>query len=340
MRLFHLVLLLGLLAAGRVVQGVPPGAEPGDAQPVIVRLSDGSRIVGATPLGSWSIDSALVGSLKIPSDRIRSLKLKPDHQTAAVVLRNGDKIEGTLSVAEIRLRTSFGPVSIPRQFVQELQFTESGGGAPSEGLVLYFALDDSDVEMIHDRGPGQLKAALNGAKPADGAYRFDGDSDHIAVPFHNSYAFGPNDPFTVSAWVQPVPHAGRFQAIVVTAQPDAGYEWEWGLYVDRENRFMSGWEEHAVVQSKTVVQPEHWYHVAATYRDGDWVLYVDGAQESTAHAPRTLETRGGLAIGRKGQSTDLADSYHGLIRDVRVYKRALSADEITQLRDATAPAGR
>ncbi len=299
-----------------------------------VKLTDGSKVIGEMSLETLPLESTVLGKMSIPIKRIRSLKFKDDHQSATVLLENGDKIEGAVGVEDFKLAAMFGEAVLPKPVVVELQFLGAIANL-AEGLVVHFPLDDNDASAVRERGPSNLRATVDGARPSEGGYQFDGRSASIGIPLDKCFAFGVNDPFTLAAWAKMTAPNGNFQAIVVAAVANEGYEWEWGIYVDQKFRFMSGWEKNAVIQSKTELDADRWYHVAVAYSKGDWFLYVNGVPEAKVNAPRKFETRGGLAIGRKGDSTP-PDFFKGSIRDVRIYNRALSADEIQQLFKNTA----
>jgi len=78
-------------------------------------------------------------------------------------------------------------------------------------------------------------------------------------------------------------------------------------------------------------QNRSWHHLVFTSRDSnDHVLYVDGIQVGNSTATGSVGPFSYLYIGKyPGQQ------YNGLIDDVRVYNRALSATEILQLYNDT-----
>jgi hypothetical protein len=78
-----------------------------------------------------------------------------------------------------------------------------------------------------------------------------------------------------------------------------------------------------------------WYHLVGVY-DGSAVrIYVNGVQESSAaFSGNLLQTAQPLCIGRYG---NVGEPVNGLIDDLRLYNRALSATEIQTLFNATSP---
>ena len=185
-----------------------------------------------------------------------------------------------------------------------------------------------DVVGGHD---GALEGGAGFAPGRSGeAFSLSGHQ-YVRIPFSQAFDFSPGDRFTVSAWVKPMA-VGSYQAVVVKAPP--GGPWEWGIIIDPRNHFYTGRDAHDVAQSKTVVQAGHWYQVAVTYQNGALMLYVNGVLENQASGVSVGQSLGGLALGHKGDTAlpkEDPDWYTGLIDDVRLYNRALSALEIAQL---------
>jgi hypothetical protein len=73
-----------------------------------------------------------------------------------------------------------------------------------------------------------------------------------------------------------------------------------------------------------------WYHLAITYTNGTAVLYVNGTNSAKASRAFNTTLNGKFEIGRFEGALDSA-SLHGAIDDVRIFNRALSANEIKDL---------
>jgi hypothetical protein len=104
-----------------------------------------------------------------------------------------------------------------------------------------------------------------------------------------------------------------------------------GLWMDYNTTSVTfGHYSQAEVKSKTNVQDDRWHHVAGTMRQSgsDYVysIYVDGKLDNTAtNSTGMTPTKNGWAIGARYDGTW---GYRGLLEDVRIYDRALSASEI------------
>jgi hypothetical protein len=88
-----------------------------------------------------------------------------------------------------------------------------------------------------------------------------------------------------------------------------------------------------VLESESTIVDDQWHHIGLVY-DMDVLhrrLYVDGiqvAEDATFVAPQL--SNDSLYIG-VGKELDAISFFSGLIDDVRVYRRALNAEEIEVL---------
>jgi hypothetical protein len=75
-----------------------------------------------------------------------------------------------------------------------------------------------------------------------------------------------------------------------------------------------------------------WYHLVGVYdaRVGQSSLYVNGILRSTQMVPTAWNARGETVIGR-AKWNEAVDFWSGKIDDVRLYNRALSATDVTNL---------
>ena len=187
----------------------------------------------------------------------------------------------------------------------------------------------------NDTVGGNNGTARNGATFASGkvgqAFSFDGIDDYILVPYNGSFSFAPTGQFTIETWVR-LEANNRYKAILVKSPP--GGAWDWGLWCDNTNRFLAGHHNESAVLSTTVAQSGVWYHVAVTYQNGNWNMYVNGVLESQSTGIFITQSSGALAIGRKGEEpTTLGEPgyFQGLVDEPSLYNRALSAMEIQEI---------
>lgn len=166
---------------------------------------------------------------------------------------------------------------------------------------------------------------------SDHAYHFDGVDDYIEVAPPPAFT---TDELSVSAWVRYEPRDFDGWTNCIVAQDD-------GDDADQSRRvFQLSTDGGHIVWHRMVgardpmcrrrVRPGVWYHVAAVHDHGVNRLYVDGVLHDTVHHRLWTHDAQPMHIGRKG-TTEPYFYFHGAIDDVRVYHRALSADEVREL---------
>jgi hypothetical protein len=145
--------------------------------------------------------------------------------------------------------------------------------------------------------------------------------------------------FTLAAWVQLAPGTdGRYAGIagrLTRKNTDADY-WGFALVRHSSNVFRlwvadgdtSGITGSA--SSDVTYTDSLWHHVVGVRKGKTNYLYVDGVQQKSTSSTEFIPSKEFFHIGR--QYNYLDDRYFmGLIDDVRLYNRALSADEILVL---------
>ena len=136
---------------------------------------------------------------------------------------------------------------------------------------------------------------------------------------------------TVAVWgylAEPQPAQTRY-FFGHTTQP--AYSSRVQLYMDGGNTELDlglG-DSHTTRTNIMILETETWYHVALTWDSGDYVVYVNG--EVVAEGTYTgLSTIHPFAwIGNDGNPvTEGTEAFGGLLDEVRLYDRALGAEEI------------
>jgi len=165
----------------------------------------------------------------------------------------------------------------------------------------------------------------------------DGNGDFVDVP----YAAELNPPaFTVSLWANPTTGGTGHRSPLSSRDdmPQRGYI----LYVEPGNTWQfwtgtgTGWNNTAGPAATL----DEWVQVSATFADGQKVLYVNGRQvaQSTAAVVLSPNTQRPVRIGGGATETTTGNYFfRGFIDDVRLYNRALSAEEVAGLSGRTEP---
>ena len=158
------------------------------------------------------------------------------------------------------------------------------------------------------------------------ALKFDGANDYIAIPFST-------DPtaYTICIWVKPSVNNSNLIVRTDSGGPQANWSHHLKLSGNVYTHYLYDNVSTPTVTGTTVYSSNRWDFVCGTAVNGGLSsLYVNGAMEGTSVSIVTLWSGGDRY--RIGQSTGGGGVYmSGSIDDVRIYNRALSATEVTQL---------
>ncbi len=193
-----------------------------------------------------------------------------------------------------------------------------------EGTIAYDSASGYDGTLIGD--PQWVSGEIGG-----NALDFDGAGD--GVDSYGSYGFGSplniyNSDLTISAWVK-VRSGGT---IVARAKPSY-ITYRLGVAGGKAyiNTYKSG-SGHWILYGDEILDLNTWYHIVGVFdRAGDkGYVYIDGIQR--ADGTMTIDPYSNDATTKIGCRNSVSDSpFNGVIDDVRIYDKALSAEKIEQL---------
>jgi len=205
-------------------------------------------------------------------------------------------------------------------------------------LVAHYKLDEIEGDIASDSAGynhGTVHgdpAWQHGGGKIGGALQFDGFGNYIDAP---SVLNPANGEFSAIVWIK----GGAPGQIIISQTDGTGAGETWIGMDPTQGKLLTGLVPPAggrtspsALQSEFVITDSQWRHVGFVWDGSRRYLYVDGAE--VARDAGTLNplksSDGGLHIGA-GNSLDAGSFWAGLIDDVRIYNRALSADEIEQL---------
>ncbi len=208
--------------------------------------------------------------------------------------------------------------------------------AKSGGTTGIWHFDENDEKRAADSLGNGNDGNIGGAEWTTGvngsALQFDGDDDCIIVP--DSENLNPLDEITIEAWANVREHK---TAKVVDKGDLEGYD----IALDKE-----GWKGGVCIDGKKYdvtwsgEEPDHdqWYYLVLTYDGSAVTLYVDGVKEDTTPASGGLKgNTNDLSIGSTGGTDKF---FNGVIDEVAIHDRALTADEILERYEENKPDGR
>ncbi len=165
----------------------------------------------------------------------------------------------------------------------------------------------------------------NAAGKVGGAYKFDGDDDYIRIPHDESINFGNTDEFSIALWFK-TNDSGASYPRLISKFSDAAHRCSILLWANTSLVFEIASER---VYTPSVNDSE-WHHVVATYNITHMSLHLDNLPAQSIS----------VSLGDFSNSNPLYISSHeggggstldGLIDEVKIYNRSLSAEQIHQL---------
>ena len=200
---------------------------------------------------------------------------------------------------------------------------------------------EGDATDVRGGKDGSLR---NGTTFAPGkvgqSFSFDGSNDYVLLPA--STRLNTDDDFTIDAWInkgtQPAPGIILGQSDG-TSGSDRPLIWFRVFGGGSVSALLRGKGTSATVRadSSQLVNDEQWHHVAAVWKaaSGLLLIYVDGVESGRATGSLGGNTASNDWVGIGGVNDNLGEGvqhfYQGLIDEVGIFHRALTADEIETL---------
>jgi hypothetical protein len=155
------------------------------------------------------------------------------------------------------------------------------------------------------------------------AVAFDGEDDVVTVPADAALALTTG--MTLEAWVKPDQTTNWRTVMLKESNGGLAYALYANSLTDNPS-VRAGVNGDSGVDAAEALDPNEWSHLAATY-DGNLLrLYVNGVQQASGAFPGELPSEPGpLTIGANNL---WGERFSGLIDEIRVYNRRLTAEEI------------
>lgn len=204
----------------------------------------------------------------------------------------------------------------------------------TDGPIAHWKLDETSGTTAVDSVGGHDGTLTNGPAWASGqlggAVSLDGSNDYINVPHDNTLSL---TTFSMSAWIYPTALSG-WQGIVVKGFTPNVANYYFNVHNDEIGFgfYNNGWEDFATTTAN--LSTNRWYHAAVTFEDstGEGKIYLDGVLHSTGTTAKSpLPNSDSLVLGR---TETTGEYWPGLLDDIRIYDKLLSAPEIADLASA------
>ena len=209
--------------------------------------------------------------------------------------------------------------------------SQQGSGIQPSGLVAAYGFEEGTGGTVADGSGNANSGTISGATwTTSGKYgkalTFDGVNDRIAVSSSSSLQLTAG--VTLSAWVKPAAAFGYKLALGQAGVSDLTY----GLYSSLPSPLPSARAHGSATSGATPVPLNQWSHLAMTYDGAMLRLYVGGTQAAQYAMSVAPTSSGALSIG--GHLSP-AQWFNGALDEVRVYNRALTAQEVQGDRDTS-----
>src|SRR3989344_904343 len=164
-------------------------------------------------------------------------------------------------------------------------------------------------------------------KVGSGALDFDGSNDYVDAGSSSSLRFHTGD-FTVTGWIKSDSLTGT--RTLGATYLDVNTGWFFGTFNSKLGYYTNAWKS-----ANTTLVTGQWYHIGITVdASGNYIFYLNGNSDGSGASTLPANTTESFKIGAYGASGGLG-RFDGLIDEVRIYNRALSADEVMRLYKAT-----
>jgi hypothetical protein len=206
-------------------------------------------------------------------------------------------------------------------------------------LLAHYSFDSNDAR---DGAVEGLAARLRGdaaivTDPDRGlVLALDGEGDYVDCG--NDGRFDIENAISIAAWVKVRSLDAAWQPII--AKGDSAWRLQRNKLTSMLKFNCAGpmtWEggnRWSGITTSAAVDDGRWHHVAGVYDGSEFLVYVDGKLDASREASGPLATnRYPVCIGENFEQQ--GSCWNGWIDDVRIYGRALSAEEVARLHKDT-----
>jgi predicted ribosomally synthesized peptide with SipW-like signal peptide len=221
------------------------------------------------------------------------------------------------------------------------QCRHNDGVGLSTDLVARYPFDVAAGSTAADvSGNGNDGTLVNGPGATGGqfgdAVSLTGSTDYVAVA--DDPTLDLTDAFTISAWVETSGTQPSYARLVSREQSGVGNrQYNLGFTpggMRPRTVVDTGATTSVEVSGSTPITDGNWHHLAITFdATDDLRLYVDGTEEDTTSVSAPVVSRSSDVVLGGVAHTPSSLQYSGALDDVRLYGRALDADEVGTLAD-------
>jgi hypothetical protein len=200
----------------------------------------------------------------------------------------------------------------------------------TEGLIAYYPMEG---DVSDASGNGNDGTIIGNPGFVDGiagqAIDLDGAGDYVDCGDNPLLGMQETNEMTAACWVTIRSIPAAWAGIVAKGE----HAWRMSN-VNLDPRFHFGisfWQEaNPSIDGVTAVGYNEWHHVAGVYDGASVMVYLDGLLDASVETPTPIMANEfNVEIGRNPEGTDR--TWDGLIDELMIYNRALSAGEVLYL---------
>ena len=212
------------------------------------------------------------------------------------------------------------------------------GLAEEKGLVGWWKFDEGEGTIAKDSSGNGNDGTIKGPIWVKDGLEFDGKNDYVLVPASESLDI--TEQITILAWVElAVPNKGSYNNVI-----RAGSVWFFGATEKTKVHFLvyndtarfpavqSGW--NITCYSKNCLKPDTFSQIAGTYNSETGIakVYANGELVGKKTGEDVVTpSPGSFYIGNRPGFGPYG--FHGTIKEVKIYNRVLSDEEIKKCYD-------
>jgi len=203
----------------------------------------------------------------------------------------------------------------------------------SQGLVMALCMlegaGNRTYDLTHNGNDGVFQSGPLWKPGRNGtAISFDGVNDYVDCG--NDVSLNPTTALTMAAWIKSTGNAESDARIVAKRARDAAYEMMLITATGRIQIYIKTPLGGTSVNSISSVNDGEWHFIAVTRDEAVVKIYIDGMLDVTSNCDTgSVANKSNLYIGRYPGGA--IRYFNGIIDDVRIWNRALSAQEVQDL---------
>jgi len=205
-----------------------------------------------------------------------------------------------------------------------------------EGLVGYWRFNQNSGTNTPDESGAGNDATLYNMDPASdwvtgragNGLRFDGTDDYLDCGDGGSLEL---PILSIACWVL-TSQSGVYRQIVCKNRDGSDDSYYFVLNNLRPSVYLGGTSDEGWHEATSSIIPGVWNHIAFTYNGSQLIIYIEGTVDrviNSATGPVNVNAGRDLWIGSRADIS--GREFGGMLDEVRIYNRALSGREITQL---------